>query len=411
MPKRIITAPFDRQAVPPRQNLFFMPFIWLGCFFSALPHGLKIKRVRMQGLKPPFIVFGTHQSFMDFVVTPLALFPHRANYVSELEGFEYYGGKFYRQLGALGTRKFVNDMALIKNIRRVIKRGDIMVIYPEARYANAGTSTIIPDSVGKLCKMLGVPVVILDMRGNYLRSPIWNTTVRRQARLYAEITQLFTAEELKSTPTAEVNRAVRKALEFDEYRYQLENKIKITHPKRAEGLEKVLYRCINCQTEFATATEGAELYCTHCGKRWTMDEYGRLVDDSGSLHIPDWYEWQRQLVKAETDEGKYHFKGRVHIESLPNEYNFIDLGEGELEHKADGFYLTLTDYGESESKTMFFSSADCFSLHTEYDYRGKGVCITLSTMDNTYFIYPRCDGFNPTKLQFATEYLFEKAKH
>lgn len=409
MSKKIITKPFDRERIPPRQCALFLPVIWLGSYLAAMPHGLKIEKHRMEGLKPPYIVLGNHQAFMDFLVTPLALFPHRANYISELEGFEMYGGEFYRRLGALGTRKFVNDMALISNIKRVVERGDIIVIYPEARYCNAGTSTVIPDSVGKLCKMLGVPVVILNMKGNYLRSPIWNTAVRRQARLSASLTQLYTADELKNASASEVNTAVRKALAFDEYRYQLENKISITYPKRAEGLEAVLYKCPVCGAEFKIGSKGAALFCTDCGTHWEMDEYGRLICGTHTEHIPDRYEWQREEVKKEIDRGDYHFTGKVYIESLPNEYNFIPLGEGFLEHKNSGFYLTLTGYGDSSPHTEFFSSKSCFSLHTEYNYREKGPCITLSDVDNTYFIFPRCEGFNPTKLQFAAEYLYEKA--
>jgi hypothetical protein len=413
MSKKIITTPFDRDMTPPRQNPLFMPFIWLGAYLSAKPHGLKINKIDMEGLKPPFIVLGNHQAFTDFLVTPLALFPYRANYISELEGFENYGGRFYRQLGALGTRKFINDMSLIKNIQKVVKRGDIIVIYPEARYCNAGTSAIIPDSVGKLCKLLRVPVVTLNMRGNYLRSPIWNTAVRKQARLSATIQRLYTAEQLKALSSDEINEGIRGALDFNEYRYQLDNKISITYPKRAEGLEAVLYQCPVCHHEFTMVTNGAALSCTHCNNSWKMDEYGRLVArdnaDFGLEHIPDWYEWQRERVIEQIDKDEYQFEGSVHIEALPNEYNFIDLGDGYLKHTRDGFYLSLIDYGETEERTLFFSSGSCLSIHTEYNYRNKGPCVTLSTLDNTYFIYPKCSGFNPTKLQFATEYLYELA--
>ncbi len=51
-----------------------------------------------------------------------------------------------------------------------------------------------------------------------------------------------------------------------------------------------------------------------------------------------------------------------------------------------------------------------FSIHTEYDYRKKGQCVTVSTLDNTYFLFPLEDGFNATKIQFAVEYLYEKSQ-
>lgn len=95
------TKPFDRMKEPPKQNLFLMPFIWLACFLITCPAKLKIVKSDKRGIKPPYLVLGTHHSFTDFYVTPLALFPHRANCVSELEGFEYYGEWIYRQVGCL----------------------------------------------------------------------------------------------------------------------------------------------------------------------------------------------------------------------------------------------------------------------------------------------------------------------
>ena len=80
--KRPVLTPFDRCRVPPKQNLFFMPAIWLLCKAITARSKLRINRVNMKGLKPPFLVLGTHHAFMDFIVSPLAVFPYRANYVS-----------------------------------------------------------------------------------------------------------------------------------------------------------------------------------------------------------------------------------------------------------------------------------------------------------------------------------------
>lgn len=411
--KEINTVPFDRKRIPPKQNFFLTPLIWGICLVSTLGYGLRINKVRMEGLKPPFLVLGTHHSFMDFLVTPLALFPHRANYVSELEGFENYGEWIYRQAGCLGTRKFVNDISLIKNIRHCMERKGILVLYPEARYANVGTFSELPASVGKLVKYLNVPVVTINMKGNYLQSPIWNLAARKESRLEATLTQALTPDEIKKLDAAQINRRLTEYLDYDEYRYQYDKKIAITCEKRAEGIEKPLYQCPQCKTEFRMKTKGAEIFCSSCGFRRRMTEYGRMVMEEGAedsfSHIPDWYEWERKNTENEIDENRYMLDMDVKIESLPNAVNFIDLGKGHLCHCREGFYLTFRDYGHENEETMFFSSASMTSVHTEYDYRGKGQCITLSTADNTYFIYPLEEGFNATKIQFATEYLYKKS--
>ncbi len=410
---KIDTTPFDRFRVPPKQNFFLTPLMWLICRVLTLGTGLKIRKKDMKGLKPPFLVLGSHHAFMDFYVTPLALFPHRANYISELEGFEYFGERIYRQIGCLGTRKFVNDIALIKNIKKVLDRKGILVIYPEARYANIGTNTDIPISVSKMIKKFGVPVVTINMHGNYLQSPIWNLKKRKQARLEAELSQIITKEEANALSLEEIHSRVSKALTYDEYKWQYDEKMAITDDFRAEGLHKVLYRCPDCDSEFSINSKGAELFCEKCGSSYFMNEYGKMLKQGEEFqlsHIPDWYEWQRGKVEDEIDSGNYSLDCTVEIHALPNAKNFIDCGEGRLMHDKNGFSLTFTDYGETEEKTLSFAPSSMLSVHTEYDYRGMGQCITLSTLDNTYFLFPKSDGFNATKIQFATEYLYKKAQ-
>jgi hypothetical protein len=172
------------------------------------------------------------------------------------------------------------------------------------------------------------------------------------------------------------------------------------------------------------SSEKSDLFCLSCGERWHMTEYGKMdravsISDRTSnepsvraadfSNIPDWYEWQRNQVEKEIEEGTYFLNMKVHIEALPNAVNFIDLGDGILQHNRNGFELTFTEYGESENKTLCFPSITMTSIHTEYEYRGKGQCVTLSTADNTYFLFPRGEGFNATKIQFAAEYFYEAA--
>ena len=53
--------------------------------------------------------------------------------------------------------------------------------------------------------VLKVPVVIVNVKGNYLRTPIWNLNVRKEVPLEATTTQIFTKEELKAASLKEVN--------------------------------------------------------------------------------------------------------------------------------------------------------------------------------------------------------------
>lgn len=397
-------VPFDRERVPPKQNLFFLPLIWLISFLGTRSGRLKIKKVAMAGLKPPFLVLSNHQSFLDFYIAALALFPHRANYVSEIEGFQRYGEWLVRQGGCLGTRKYTLDLALIKNIKRVMARQGILVLYPEARFSNDGTPSVMPDSLGKLVKHLGVPVVTINIQGDYLTSPIWNMRKRKGVPLTATVTQLLPVAEIKDSSAVQINTKIRQALAYDEYAYQRDDQIKITESWRAEGLEELLYRCRKCHQEFQMKTAGSHLWCEACGEEWELTVSGDLLatSDGETFTIPQWYEWERCAVATEIDQGRYYLDALVEIEALPNARGFVKMGRGRLVQDNDGFQLHFDD----GQPTLLFPPADKLSVHIDYDFRKRGKCITLSEPDNTYFIYPLAAAdFNVTKIQLAAEYM------
>jgi F420-0:gamma-glutamyl ligase len=47
-----------------------------------------------------------------------------------------------------------------------------------------------------------------------------------------------------------------------------------------------------------------------------------------------------------------------------------------------------------------------YSCHIEYDYMGKGDCIDLSTLDDTYYIYPKIKDWSATKISLAVEEMY-----
>ncbi|MBR6488183.1 MAG: hypothetical protein IKT20_04685, partial [Clostridiales bacterium] len=108
-------------------------------------------------------------------------------------------------------------------------------------------------------------------------------------------------------------------------------------------------------------------------------------------------------------QGTYKLDVKVNVRGLPNSKNFIDCGMGRLTHDNSGFTLTFNNYRSGITEMLKFPSKSMISVHTEYDFRGKyGDCITLSTYDDTFFCYPAeesRDVFNPTKIQFAAEFM------
>ena len=400
---------FDMKQPPVPTRWYLRPLTWLLSAPDTWKHGLRITRRRAEGLKPPYLMLCNHNAFMDFKAATRAIYPHRANYVVAIDGF-IGREKLLRDVGCICKRKFTNDLSLIRQLRQVVKNGDVAMIYPEARYSLCGTTAVLPASLGKLCKLLDVPVVTFICHGHHVNSPFWNLHDRGVKPTEAELTVLFTPEELRAASPDEVNRRLVEAFQYDDFAWQKERGIRTPYPGRAEGLHKVLYQCPHCGTEFRMNSRGARLFCESCGKSWRMSELGELCAESGETefsHIPDWYEWERSSVRREVEAGTYS-SGElpVTVDSLPNARRFLRLGEGTLVHDMEGFTVRGVDV-DGDPFEMRKSVPSLYSCHIEYEYLGKhGDCVDLNTLEDTWYIYPHDCDFSVTKMALATEELY-----
>ncbi len=404
---------FDMKAKPK------MPKLKVITALAALPpflsHKGKIRKINMGNIKPPYLLLGNHNAFMDINVLSLATFPHLQHYIIAIDGFIGREG-LLRHIGGICKRKFTQDFELIKHIEYAIKKKRIVALFPEARYSLCGTKAIIPQSVARLCRYLKVPVVMLRMHGHHINSPFWNLHDRKVKGIEAELFPLFTKDEIQTASLEEVDQKIQDEFLYDEYEWQKRKKKHVTYEGRAEGLHKVLYKCPHCGKEYRMNSKGIYLYCEECGKKWEYSTLGELKATEGETefsHIPDWYEWEREEVRKEVETGKYHFEGEVHVSMLPNAKKFIPIGKAYLIHNMDGFKLE-GDF-EGEHYVVEIPSINSYGVHIEYEYLGKyGDCVDLNTLDNTYYVYPEGRDFAVTKFSLATEeifkYLSKKAK-
>lgn len=369
-----------------------------------------LTKVGIEGIEgKPYLLLVTHSSMVDFNLMLKGTHPYKVNNVMTLEGFKTYTEPLMRSLGVLGTRKFITDLHLVKNMKYCVdKLKNIFVLFPEARYSLDGCTSYLPDSLGKMVRLLGVPVVVLMIHGNFVTCPQWNKK-NKKTFVEAEMKQIITAEETKSLSVDEINARIADNFRYDDYGWQRDNKIKIDHPGRADGLHALLYKCPACKTEHQTDSAGTKLWCNCCKKTWEMDEYGQLHALEGETefaHIPDWSNWERACVREEIDNGTYYFEDEVRIETLPNAWKFYKQGMGKLIQTPEETRIECNYYGEPY--VLRRSAKSLESMHIEYDYLGRGDCVDISILDDSFWCYlTKRDAI--TKISFATEEIHKRA--
>ena len=406
--KRYKTAKY-----PIRQPIYLTWLIWVLSQMMLIGKEKKVECINMENLKPPYMILSNHMSFVDFELVSVGTYPQRMNNVVNIDGY-YLRPWLMEWIGSIGTRKFTSDIHLIKSIRKVLSRGDVLCMYPEARYSPCGTSSYLPESLGMLIKRCKVPVVIAMQRGNHLLQPAWNVKNNRKVPLHTTIKLSLTAEDIENMSAKEINDFIKAEMTYDDYKYQKENGILITEPKRAEGLHKVLYQCPHCKTEFKMNSAGSEIFCEECGKRWNLCEDGSLKAVDGETefaHVPDWFEWERAEVKRQIESGEYSFEDDVEIYSQPGCYSFPYLGKGTLTHnEKDGF--VVRGHYNGEDFCIHRTPIQTNSLHVEYNFgkiKPMADCIDVSTEEDSFYCYPTKKNV-ATKIAFATEIFYQRCE-
>ena len=398
---------------PLRPNFLLAVVIRVLAIFDLLPTGFTYKTHGMDkiGRKEPCLILMNHSSFIDLKIASKIFFPKRYGIVCTSDGFVGFGMELLmRLIGCIPTQKFVTDVSLIKDMEYLLKKKKCSILmYPEASYSFDGTATPLPRKMGVLLKKLGVPVVTVITQGAFARDPLYNCLQKRKVKVRADVTCLATAEEVKSMTVAQLDALLDKAFGFDNFRWQQENSIKIDEPFRADGLNRILYRCPHCDTEGKTEGKGVTLTCHNCGKVYTLTEYGELEAADGNAaftHIPDWYDWQRQTVRKELEEGTYRLETDVRIGMMVDYKAIYMVGSGKLIHDNDGFRLTGCD-GKLEYSQGPLS---CYGLYADYYWYEIGDVICIGNQDALYYCFPENCGDVVAKTRLAVEELYKLKK-
>ena len=373
----------------------------------------KVKLVKHNKLpKPPYIFISTHASMMDFYMALLATFPHRPYWVSTVEEFipRFF---IFRRIGVLAKRKFTNDPKSALRYMEVLKKKKILIIYPEARYSFMGESERIDKSIGRFVKMANVPVVMLKGHGHYLYCPQWSDRKERKIKpMQSDIYTIINKYDLEIMSAEEIQEKIEENYIISEEEWTKNNNIINPYPNRAVGLERILYKCPHCQSEFEMSSETHFLKCNHCGVTYDYLEDGKLKNTDGKTlfnYPSEWYKWEKECVKKEVLEGTYHFEDDVRVEKLMGAgIGFVPLeGKYHLTHTIeDG----VTVKGVANDFCFNRPSLQSYAIHIEYSYLDRGSFIELANPDDTYFIYPLNKAKQITKVHFAVEHIYDYLK-
>ena len=363
----------------------------------------------LEALGPgPYLILMNHSSFIDLEIAARIFRDEPYCIVCTSDGFVGKEG-LMRRIGCIPTNKFVTDLQLMGDMRHALEElGCSVLLFPEASYSFDGTATPLPRRMGLMLKRLGAPVIGVHTEGAFARDPLYNCLQKRKVDVSATVKGLFTREDLKEKSVEELDAGLDELFTFDNFAWQRDRGVRIPEPFRADGLERILYKCPVCGGEGCTKGKGIYLHCHHCFKTWKLDELGQLHALEGETefpHIPDWYAWERQQVRQQLEDGSYRPDAPVEIGMLVDFRAIYMVGEGRLRHDLSGFTLD-----GCEGRLHFERPADqSYSLYADYYWYELGDIICIGDREIQYYCFPK--GEVPVaKARLATEELYKMKK-
>ena len=408
--EQVMALPRPAHKKPLKPNLLLTSVVRVLAEFDLFPTKFSYTQHGMEDLpeKEPVLILMNHSSFIDLKIVSRIFYPKPYGIVCTSDGFI---GKnlLMRMLGCIPTQKFVSDITLIRDMEYLLKEKHTSVLmYPEASYSFDGKATPLPRKMGVLLKKLDVPVVTVITQGAFARDPLYNMLQKRKVKVSADVTYLLSREDIKSKTVAELDKILDDAFGFDNFAWQQENDISITEPFRADGLNRILFKCPHCGTEGQTEGKGTQLTCHACGKTYELTEKGKLRALDGETifdHIPDWYEWERSEVRKSLENGTYFLEKEVDIGMMVDFKAIYMVGKGKLTHDVNGFHLTGCD-GKLDYTQ---GPLACYGLYSDYFWYELGDIICIGNHDALYYCFPK-GGDVVAKTRMAAEELYKLKK-
>lgn len=354
--------------------LTYKAFYLIAKLFCKFKLNLKIEKNELKGTKGPCVILVNHPSVIDFMPTCVAV-KRRATFVISTAFYDTMPVKpLLKSAGVIAKNQFQTSMTDIRRMKDVLDNGFPLILFPAGLMTATGMSTPIPSATGKVVKLFNQDVYVLKIQGSYISNPKWGKGIRK-GKVVANLTKLFSKEELKTSRPEDLQQKIYDNLSFDEYEYQKQALVPYKGGECVEGLENVLYQCPHCNEEFKIEANNDVLECTSCGYKVRANKYGLFEQHGEKPLIYDTVsEWVRKIqenARNNLAQKLATLSSHAVIQKIhPKKHKFLPVGECDITLTKEEFLLKGSIDGQEFEKsfsvstfpTLPFKPGKCFDL-------------------------------------------------
>ena len=357
-----------------------------------------INRKAIDKLDGPYFVLANHHAWFDFL--GIHYLNKNRRYAMVMNNY-YFNlpiiGKWFRRAGCIPKKLFYPDVQCILDIMKAKEAGFPIAMFPEARLSTDGGRSLMNPGIVPLIRKLDIPVVLVQLRRGYFIKPKWRKR-RLTGRFDVKVMKVVSPAEIQQMSDSQLLETVENNLYFNEF----ENTKGMVYlsPNKAQGLEKILYRCPHCGGMFTNISKGNKLICTNCQKEYEIGvDYQFTSGEYKNLY--EYYQAIKEFELKEIDNVYFLIDVNVKIFTDGKTKPRIDKGTFRFTNKKVSYKSIITnDYFEYRIDQL---EGIAYSVNEEFEMYHKG---------ELYYFYPaNVDKAICTRIALIFELMKEQAEY
>lgn len=265
----------------------------------------------------PYLIVSNHYTILDpFMVA--SSFNKPVYFIASSDIYQNKFGKLIKWLvNPIFKNKNVKEMGPIKDAIRISKEGGIVGVFPEGNRTYSGKLCYFDDAIAKMAKMMKCDLILYNIEGGYGIDPRW-CFKGRKGKSFGFVKKIITKEEIEKLSIEELFNTIKDNLTIE----IVPTKEKYKSTKKAEGLERILYRCPLCESLQTITTKKDYIYCNKCELKVKYNENLEFESDNVKFkfkYVYEWYEDQINYIKRyDINMNNEIFKDNVNLFKIMN---------------------------------------------------------------------------------------------
>ena len=195
--------------------------------------------------------------------------------------------------------KSLQDPAVPMEIIRYLRAGESVMVFPEGNRTFSSRLCYIGESTAKLARSCRSDILFLNIIGGFTVDPRFSLDFRK-GQMEIVYRGMLKKEDVAKMELEEILEKIKENLTVNE----IPSQVASISDKRAEKLERVLYRCPVCHGLNHIHSEGNLVKCDACGLEVTYGEHLTFESPNNDKfyhhELFDWFQEQEAYVRSTT---------------------------------------------------------------------------------------------------------------